>query len=130
MNTEPNEGPDEHSGRRDSRRQLETDLGPPGGGDSAEESHDRDTSDRAYRTRYDPGSDSRLSIEIVRGIARATGDEVTNIEPLYYSIDPELLDQFGDDRPDGGSLRFTYHDQAVEVTADGEITVEPVADNG
>lgn len=78
-----------------------------------------------YRLQFDPEAGSESTTELVRAIADAAGDEPTSMEPLYRTIDPDLIELFLERRPDGGTLEFTFHGFDVTIGADGEILLRP-----
>ena len=73
-----------------------------------------------------------LSHRVIEAVANEKGVEFTELEPLYYSIDPDCLDvlfsphvEVGDGSPRG--LTFTYAGHRVHITHDGtaeEISVD------
>lgn len=81
-----------------------------------------------YAVQYDRLDDEPLSVAIAEAVATFRDDEVTELEPLHYSINAEALERLFEPRADGlrtgGSVSFQYCECLVTVTADGEIRVE------
>jgi hypothetical protein len=85
----------------------------------------QDTS--VYQMQYRPASGSSLSTTIVRQIAELSSEPPTGMKPLYYTIDPDLLDSFVDGGShEGSQLRFTYHGYEIHASADGEVRLRPL----
>jgi hypothetical protein len=65
---------------------------------------------------------------VIDAIAAAADADPIEMEPLYHSIDPDVLDRlFGDrDRtaPVDRTLRFQHVGYVVTVTADPELSVD------
>ena len=86
--------------------------------------------------RMTTGSEQRKSVplshRVVEAVANESGVEFTELEPLYYSIDPDCLDalfsphvEIGDGSP--RRLTFTFAGHRVHITHDGtaeEISVD------
>ncbi|QLH81667.1 HalOD1 output domain-containing protein [Halosimplex pelagicum] len=67
---------------------------------------------------------------VATAVAAATGSEVTDMEPLAYSVDTDALDALLTDSRGEGSVTvsFRYEGVDVRVTSDGEIRVRLPAD--
>lgn len=84
---------------------------------------------RSRRVQYD-GSGS-IATTIVLAIAEIDDADPTEMEPLYGSVDPELLNSLvNDDRGISGDVMFTYRGYRVTVDSDGGIVVTPASDPG
>lgn len=60
--------------------------------------------------------------------AVADAEETTPLAldpPLYEAVDPDALDTVFQDGTDG-TVSFSYHGYAVEVSSGGEVVVSPV----
>ncbi|ELZ08180.1 hypothetical protein NP511_01285 [Natrinema thermotolerans] len=83
-----------------------------------------------YAVQYDRLDDEPLSVTVADAVATYKGVEVTDLEPLHYSINADALERLFEPRTDGlrsnGSVTFEYSDCLVTVTADGEIRVASV----
>src|SRR6056297_2389096 len=83
-----------------------------------------------YAVQYDRLDDEPLSVTVADAVATFTGVDVTDLEPLHYSINADALERLFEPRADGlradGSVTFEYSDCRVTVTADGEIRVASV----
>lgn len=81
-----------------------------------------------YSVQYDRLDDEPLSVAVADAVATFLNEDVTELEPLYYSINADALEQLFEPRANGlrtgGSVTFEYSDCLVTVTADGEIRVE------
>ena len=73
-----------------------------------------------------------VSERIVEAVADETGTDPADLEPLYYSVDPESLDAlYGDgtvcaDR-NGCRVRFRHAGQRITVAPEGSVTVAAVS---
>lgn len=69
------------------------------------------------------------SAAVVRAVADAEDVEETELPPLFHAIDPDALDALFEKGPlaarSTGTVRFSYADHDILVTADGAVTVEP-----
>lgn len=81
-----------------------------------------------YAVQYDRLDDEPLSVTVADAVATLRGVDVTDLEPLHYSINADALERLFEPRPDGlrddGSVSFEYSGCLVTVTAAGEIRVE------
>ena len=92
----------------------------------------------SYRSRttplhvwHDALDSGSLSTTVVTAVAKASGEDPTDLPPLYESIDPDALDKLlggglGRSGSHDGYLTFTYADHSVTVHADGEIVVHAI----
>ncbi|AGB39516.1 HalOD1 output domain-containing protein [Natronococcus occultus] len=80
-----------------------------------------------YVIQYDRLDETPLSVAIANAVATYRDIDATELEPLYYVINPEALERLFAPRADGlrseGSVTFEYNGCSVTVTADGEIRV-------
>jgi len=80
----------------------------------------------------DGSADPRpVSQRVVEAVAEERGVDHSDLEPLYYTIDPgSLEDLFArDGRSAAGTrpgLAFTYEGHRVNVSADGSVEVTPI----
>lgn len=81
---------------------------------------------------YDRLDDESLSVTVAEAVATVVGTDVTELEPLHYAINTDALERLFEPRANGlrsgGSVSFEYCDCIVSVTAEGEISVEPVSE--
>ena len=81
-----------------------------------------------YAVQYDRLDNEPLSVAVVDAVATFCNDDVTELEPLHYTINADALERLFEPRADGlrsdGSVTFEYNDCLVTVGADGEIQVE------
>ena len=72
----------------------------------------------------------RLSMSIVRTIADKLGLDPTEMEPLFYTIDPELIDRMGRGGYEiSGDIMFDYQGFRVTVTSDRQISMYPLSES-
>lgn len=96
-------------------------------GDGLEYNTDGDT----YRTEF--ARTDRPSTVVVKAVAAITGRPQDDLEPLFYSIDPEALDALfqpaveGEHRGDV-DVSFSYQGFDVAVHSYGIIDVRPVVE--
>ena len=87
------------------------------------------SNDDRYVVQYDRLDDEPLSVTVASAVASVTGHDVTELEPLHYTINTDALERLFEPRPNGlrtgGTVTFEYQGCTVTITADGEITVEP-----
>ena len=80
-----------------------------------------------YAVQYDRLDEEPLSVAIVDAVAAFTGTDITDLEPLHYTINADALERLFEPRAEGlrsdGSVTFEYTGCHVTVTASGEITV-------
>jgi len=76
---------------------------------------------------YDPADDETPTAAIVQALERATGSDLTEISPLYNSIDTEALDRLFAEHPKAvdseAVLSFQVDTWNVFIRADGHIRV-------
>lgn len=78
-------------------------------------------------------SDS-VTERVIDTIAEAEGVEPVELDPLYTTIDPDVLDSLFHSQQDSSSepsapsaeIRFEYQGYAVRVTAGGQVSVDEV----
>ena len=87
------------------------------------------SSDDCYVVQYDRLDDEPLSVTVATAVASVTGRDVTELEPLHYTVNTDALERLFEPRPNGlrsdGTVTFDYQGCTVTITADGEISVEP-----
>lgn len=94
-------------------------------------SDDSDGSGVTYHAHYDPMGGSNLCETLVLAIAEVAEVEPLDLDPLYETVDPELLDDVvGSDGASDldGNVSFTYADHHVRVHASGLLEINPVSD--
>lgn len=83
-----------------------------------------------HSMQYDRLGDEPLSVAVADAVATFLNEDVTELEPLHYSINADALERLFEPRANGlrpnGSVSFEYSECLVTVTADGEIRVETV----
>jgi hypothetical protein len=83
-----------------------------------------------YSVQYDRLDDEPLSVAVADAVATFRNADITDLEPLHYSINADALERLFEPRANGlragGSVTFEYSDCLVTVTANGEIHVESV----
>lgn len=88
-------------------------------------SMERDPVSGEHRVHYDPAT-TPASLAVVAAQARVSGEEMTDLEPLYESIDPDALDALTTDRegrmPDL-RLSFDYEGNTVTVDSRGCLRI-------
>ncbi|QLK26402.1 hypothetical protein HYG81_01925 [Natrinema zhouii] len=81
-----------------------------------------------YSVQYDRLDDEPLSVAVADAVATFRNKDVTELEPLHYSINADSLERLFEPRANGlrsgGSVTFEYSNCLVTVTADGEIRVD------
>ena len=82
-----------------------------------------------FHARFDGSTDGDVVLSVVEAVAVATNRPLTEVPPLYGSINPEALSML----VTSGSGRtvattFTYADCRVTVSTRGEVVVEPTVD--
>lgn len=81
-----------------------------------------------YSVQYDRLDDEPLSVAVADAVATFQNEDVTELEPLHYSINADALERLFEPRADGlrssGSVTFEYSDCLVTVTGDGEIRID------
>ena len=67
------------------------------------------------------------SLAVVRAVAEASGEDPTEMEPLYRAIDPDALDALCSSPEWSPSnevaVTFPYNGYVVEVSGDGDVSV-------
>ncbi len=86
------------------------------------------SSDDHYVVQYDRLDDEPLSVAVATAVASVIGRDVTELEPLHYTVNTDALERLFEPRPNGlrsdGRVTFEYQGCTVTVTTDGKITVE------
>ena len=78
---------------------------------------DSDPRDRERYHAYSVSDDESHMEAVVRGVARVTGHDALEMEPLAHSIDPAVVDAVGGlPRDASNSLAFAFEGREVVVT--------------
>ena len=81
-----------------------------------------------YVVQYDRLNNEPLSVAVVDAVATFCNENVTELEPLHYTINADALERLFEPRANGvrsgGSVVFEYNDCLVTISADGEIQIE------
>jgi hypothetical protein len=64
-----------------------------------------------------------LTQTIVNKVATAAADDVTELPPLYETIDPDALEALLDSSPPDTWISFSYHGFVVTVTGDRTVSL-------
>lgn len=85
----------------------------------------------AYLARYD-STETPASMAVVAIVSEALGRGPAEMEPLYYAVDAEALNELlaGEGVGDAVSVTFDYEGCEVTVTADEVTAVRATADDG
>ena len=70
-------------------------------------------------------SSEELVVDVVRAVARSTGDDPLSLPPLGQAIDPEAIDAVVDG-PGLVDLTFRYHGHVVTIDGGGNVRVSEV----
>ncbi|WP_123537249.1 HalOD1 output domain-containing protein [Halosimplex salinum] len=75
------------------------------------------------------------SLAVVSAVADVTGNEPTELDPLYWTVDPDALDALFETDPagphrTGGQVNFTFHGCDVVVHEDRKVVVERPESSG
>ncbi|WP_254532092.1 HalOD1 output domain-containing protein [Natrinema gelatinilyticum] len=66
-----------------------------------------------------------ISLRVIDAIANATNTEPHELDPLYYVVDPEALDQlFQSDSNAPIRVEFEYDGLLVEIRSDGTVAID------
>lgn len=80
-----------------------------------------------FRIRHDRESDGPIAIAVAQGVAAVTGEEPTDIQPVYEVVDPDALDEIvaaiREERH--GEVQFVLDDCEVTIKASGVIELQP-----
>lgn len=96
--------------------------------DTDEPRDDADRRTERRHVRYDPDADERPSELLVTAVADAVGTDPLELDPLFRTVDPDVLDEFvgAGGLPDvDGQVSFTYEGYHVTVYPSGLIELEP-----
>lgn len=78
-----------------------------------------------YHARFDADADA-VVVVIADTVATITDREVTDMPPLFATVDPEALTELvTSSRERSVEVSFAYEGCEVTVTSDGEVVVEP-----
>lgn len=81
-----------------------------------------------HQVSYDPDDTDRPSELLVEAVADAAGVDPLALDPLFRTVDPEMLDEFvaAGALPDvDGQMSFTYEGYRVTVHPSGLFDLEP-----
>ncbi|WP_247728294.1 HalOD1 output domain-containing protein [Halovivax limisalsi] len=85
----------------------------------------------AFHTIVDVGgTNDPVVTELVSAVAAVTGTNVTRLEPITKTVDPDALERFvahwqrGSRNRPPATLAFEYEGCTIEVRADGRLTVD------
>ncbi|TYL36061.1 hypothetical protein CV102_24280 [Natronococcus pandeyae] len=70
------------------------------------------------------GSHETPTTTVVNAVAEIEGIDATELEPLYERIDTDALNVLLDSPKSQIKVAFKYGEYLVEVTKDGDVTVE------
>ncbi|WP_222914804.1 HalOD1 output domain-containing protein [Natrinema sp. SYSU A 869] len=81
-----------------------------------------------FTCHYDFEADHSLTVMLAKALAAIKNTRPTEITPLYESIDPKVLNIFGDyaserDEPSSVSLEFVHSDHRITVDERGKISI-------
>lgn len=86
------------------------------------------STDEQYSVQYNRLDSQPISVAVAEAVAEFCDEDVTELEPLHYTINADALERLFAPRSDGlrssGSVTFEYNECLVTVTAAGEITVD------
>lgn len=93
-----------------------------------------DSETETYRLYADWQSDEPVSMSVLRGVAAVTNTPITDMDPLFETVDPEALDDLydpaaGDRERADTRVAFRFNGCDVVVYAAGEIEISPVEDD-
>jgi|AntRauMinimDraft_4_1070384.scaffolds.fasta_scaffold00087_34 hypothetical protein len=76
------------------------------------------------------GEEETISQRVINQVAAATGTDPLDLDPLYYSVDPDCLNSiFESDvsapSRNSGRVQFSMAGCEVTVSADGSVDVSP-----
>lgn len=71
------------------------------------------------------GEDREPSTAITEAVSRLADVDIESLEPLYRSIDPDLVDDFLESVRGRGTLSFDFAGHLVTVHADGRLFIRP-----
>lgn len=73
---------------------------------------------------YNIEPDESVSHAILASVSEYEKTVITNLPPLYETIDPDALDTLFSERS-SARISFTYNDLLIRVCGDEHITVKP-----
>jgi hypothetical protein len=79
----------------------------------------------SYRFNHDWETDGSISTSVVRGVAAVTDESPEELEPLYETVDPDVLDELFSSLRGYGAVTFEYNGCTVTVNSNGVIELEP-----
>lgn len=97
--------------------------------DTDESRDDADRRTERRHVRYDPDATDRPSELLVEAVADAAGADPLELDPLFRTFDPDVLDEFvatGAVPDVDGHISFTYEGYRVTVHPSGLFELEPV----
>lgn len=81
----------------------------------------------ASRITQEVGGHETLTTTVANTVAKMDGTDVTELEPLYETIDTDALNALLDAPKAQIGVTFEYDGHLVEVTKDGEVIVDVYA---
>lgn len=94
-------------------------------------SDDSDSGATTHHVHYNPAERANLCETLVLTIADLADAEPLSLDPLYETVDPEILDDIvesGGTLGLDGSVSFTYAGHRVQVHASGLLEITPVGE--
>lgn len=94
-------------------------------------SDDSDRNATTHHVHYNPAEGANLCETLVLAIAEIADVEPLDLDPLYETVDPEMLDDVvgSGGTPDlDGNVSFTYANHHVRVHASGLLEITSVGD--
>ncbi|WP_232702355.1 HalOD1 output domain-containing protein [Halobacterium wangiae] len=81
-----------------------------------------------YEVRHEHDSPWAVSTTLVLALSSLTDDGPLEMRPLYYTVDPAVLDDHVGGQNADGTLSFEFHGHHVTVRDDGLLTLSPLRD--
>jgi hypothetical protein len=79
---------------------------------------------RTHRFRH--GDEESVTASVALAVAEVDGVDPTEMEPLYTTVDPALLDALdATGYANTADVTFNYHGYRVRVDSDGDIGITP-----
>ena len=98
---------------------------------NSDPTEDSNCDSNTYTVHYHQTGEETIGSVIVKAVATVTDIPPTNLDPLYNTIDPQVLQTLYEtinafpNYENTGSLRFTFGGCVVTVYWSGMITVQP-----
>ncbi|ARS88878.1 HalOD1 output domain-containing protein [Natrarchaeobaculum aegyptiacum] len=84
-----------------------------------------------YKVDLEHHIDQSTSHTVVSSVASLADTEPDQLEPLWYSVNPEALDSFVAHATDAGTscrVAFQYEGYDIEIVGDGSLRIAPIED--